>query len=362
MNEDILKLIHEISDKSVDERYIYRGEPEYHQDISSGLYRIYGSHPNFELIEDFILADARRHIRGITNTDDILAQLQHYGGVTNLIDFTTDYLIALFFACDVNVEKDGRIILLQSQYFRTLVPSVPANRAIAQKSIFVRPEKGYIETDNDKVCIVNVPSSLKRSIMKYLRECHGLYRQTIYNDLHGFIRLQNQNKRARKEFDSGLTCFNNKEYKASIQHYSEAIKLDPEHAGSWNNRGAAYIKVDDIDMAIKDFRETIELDPKHESGWSNLGFCYLKKGDTDSAINHINKAIELNPKYVDGLFNRAIYSLYVKDWSTARTDLASAKNLGADIVKIFEGDYEDISTFETKSRIKIPREIAEMLS
>ena len=31
---------------------------------------------------------------------EILTELQHYGGKTNLIDFTTDYLIALFFACD----------------------------------------------------------------------------------------------------------------------------------------------------------------------------------------------------------------------------------------------------------------------
>ena len=30
----------------------------------------------------------------------ILTQLQHYESQTNLIDFTTDFNIALFFACD----------------------------------------------------------------------------------------------------------------------------------------------------------------------------------------------------------------------------------------------------------------------
>ena len=29
---------------------------------------------------------------------EILTEIQHYGGKTNLIDFTTDYFIALFFA------------------------------------------------------------------------------------------------------------------------------------------------------------------------------------------------------------------------------------------------------------------------
>ena len=42
-----------------------------------------------------------------------LTELQHYGGHTNLIDFTTDNHIALFFACDGSPDKDGRIILLE---------------------------------------------------------------------------------------------------------------------------------------------------------------------------------------------------------------------------------------------------------
>ena len=31
---------------------------------------------------------------------EVLAQIQHNGGDTNLIVFTTNYLVALFFACD----------------------------------------------------------------------------------------------------------------------------------------------------------------------------------------------------------------------------------------------------------------------
>ena len=51
-------------------------------------------------------------------TDDefgIMAELQHYGGATNLIDFTTDYFNALFFACDGSSDEDGRVILLQQK-------------------------------------------------------------------------------------------------------------------------------------------------------------------------------------------------------------------------------------------------------
>ena len=46
-----------------------------------------------------------------TTDFEILTEIQHYGGKTNLIDFTIDYLVALFFACDGHHDKDGRVIL-----------------------------------------------------------------------------------------------------------------------------------------------------------------------------------------------------------------------------------------------------------
>ena len=46
---------------------------------------------------------------------EILTEIQHYGGKTNLIDFTTDYLIALFFACDGHHDKEGRIIMQKTK-------------------------------------------------------------------------------------------------------------------------------------------------------------------------------------------------------------------------------------------------------
>ena len=72
---------------------------------------------------------------------EILTEIQHYGGKTNLIDFTTDYLIALFFACDGHHEKKGRIILQRTEKIQDIIerPRNPRHRIIAQKSVFVRP-------------------------------------------------------------------------------------------------------------------------------------------------------------------------------------------------------------------------------
>ena len=65
-------------------------------------------------------------------------------------------------------------------------PRNPQNRIIAQKSIFVRPPKGFIEPE--QFTEVNIPESLKGAMLDHLQKQHGISTQTVYNDLHGFIR------------------------------------------------------------------------------------------------------------------------------------------------------------------------------
>ena len=122
---------------------------------------------------------------------EILNELQHFGGYTNLIDFTTDSHIALFFACDGSLGKPGRIILLKrteeiNKEYQIEKPRNPQNRIIAQKSIFVRPPKGFIEPE--QFVEVNIPELLKEPMLDHLQKQHGISTQTVYNDLHGFIR------------------------------------------------------------------------------------------------------------------------------------------------------------------------------
>ncbi|MYK95967.1 FRG domain-containing protein, partial [Candidatus Poribacteria bacterium] len=95
--EDIIRAI---ETKSADGNYIFRGEPECYQKISSNLFReldaINAQYSNIQEIEAGIVAEAKSYTDKIDNSE-ILYDLQHYGGKTNLIDFTTDYNVALFF-------------------------------------------------------------------------------------------------------------------------------------------------------------------------------------------------------------------------------------------------------------------------
>ncbi len=109
--------------------------------------------------------------------------------MTNLIDFTDDYLIALFFASVENDETDGRVVLHWPEPESVLRPKRTMNRIVSQRSVFVRPRRGFIVPDASQET-VPVPRDLKGSILTFLERFHGISKTTVYNDIHGFIRHQ----------------------------------------------------------------------------------------------------------------------------------------------------------------------------
>ena len=211
----VMEKICEIANETADGDYIFRGETELHEApphygrVSSNLCREYLNDIEKEDFEiEFVQKEILDEAKKYSNKEnfEILAELQHYGSKTNLIDFTTDYLIALFFACDGSSSADGRVILqkrnsVESYLFR---PTEPRNRVMAQKSIFVRPSKGYINPDK----VVTIEASPKEPILEYLRNAHSISTETIYNDLHGFIKNRDIHESAYSEFHRGMTCQN----------------------------------------------------------------------------------------------------------------------------------------------------------
>ena len=208
----ILEIIGKIAETTADGDFIYRGEPQHYEQVSSSLWRecrkeIGAEEFDIKTIQVDLLEVAKEY----THEEDdfeILTELQHYGGHTNLIDFTTDSHIALFFACDGYLDKPGRIISFQrteeiNERYRIRVPQNPRNRVIAQKSIFVQPPKGFLESG--QYDIIDIPKPIKEPILDHLQKHHGISTQTIYNDLHGFIRNQSTHQRAYIEVYKGRT-------------------------------------------------------------------------------------------------------------------------------------------------------------
>ena len=332
-------IINEIKEKSSDGDYIYRGERKRHRKISSSFYREcakidsvafdlrdaqkemldtakkHTANSPIGLLADYLdvknshamRIDVKKAIENVAERE-ILIELQHYGGKTNLIDFTTDYLIAIFFACSGYLKSPGRVILLDIneaiEKGLIIYPQNPQHRVIAQKSVFVDPSDGFIEVPKDKK--VTIPSAIKQEFLTYLRKHHGISTETIYNDIHGFITYQNIHANDYIAFYMGVT---------------------------FQNRG---LKAGTKEKRQKEYKE---------------------------AIKHYSTSIKVNP-HPATLINRAECRLHLEEWDKAKDEFNTAIEMGWEIsaiIESFRNDYENVAAFEKKTGLTVPPDLAKML-
>ena len=397
----ILAIIADIARKSAGGSYIYRGETRCWERVSSSLYREYEGvsvrgRRDMNTIQEEELMNARRFTRE-TDENVILTELQHYGGNTNLIDFTTDYLIALFFACDGNHTQDGRVILLQRTgeiNAHIYEPSSPLNRVIAQKSVFVRPPDGFVEPEE----LVIIPLDLKKPMLDYLGKHHGISTESIYNDLHGFIRNKAIHREAFKNHVAGVASRDKQDFQQAIELFTKAVDLNPQlvfayvyrgdtyqygtgdydsaladyntairlypnnmNAVVYVSRGNAYYHKREYDPAIADYSRAVTLNPDNSDIYAYRGNAHYYKGSLELALSDYSTAITLNPDNANAFYYRGIYWLTQADWQRARTDLDKATNLGLDVRSLFLNTYESVSTFNQYCLAEVPQDIGEVL-
>src|SRR5208337_3658012 len=65
---------------------------------------------------------------------------------------------------------------------------------------------------------------------------------------------------AQQYFERG---FNATDLDEKIRFYSQAIRLKPDYAAAFNNRGVARLDIRDLDGALQDFNEAIRLRPDY---------------------------------------------------------------------------------------------------
>ena len=227
----ILEIIGKIAKIAADSDYIYRGEPECYPKVSSNLYReLEEANPLHLDIEDVQKAELENAKGYIKKTDEfeILTEIQHFGGKTNLLDFTSDYRVAIFFACDRFPFEDGRVILQDingtiKDWIKKPRNLVQGSRSDVQKSIFVQPSEGFIEPDEQII----IPKELKQAILKYLENEFHISAERIYPDLHGFVSGQKTRIGTYKELGKGMVSQQNGDQDNSAEknkHYEKAIE------------------------------------------------------------------------------------------------------------------------------------------
>lgn len=328
---------------------------------------------------------------------EILAELQHFGAATCLIDFSRSALVALWFACQQGTKGDanGKVFVVRhddmvrlktvnpelikkeiDHFFKPdqngryslyqWQPKLQNNRIIAQQSVFVF-SGSQIEAEAE--CVI--PKNSKQDILISLDKTSGITEANVYPDFDGFARLHAHNKPyiepdAQDYLQRGFEAHQNDNLDDAIEYYTEFIRLDPADTSNisvaYYSRGIAYGAKNEYDPAIEDYNISIRLNPNFAEAYNNRGYAYHKKGEIDRSIEDYNRAIQIKRDDVRFYNNRSIALLDLQEWEKAKSDLTIARNMGVDIIALFRNAYASVTDFEQRYDVQMPKDLATMLT
>ena len=351
--------------------YLFRGVSNEKYSIQASAYRRLldkrdQTPANLLEINKRIIDDARLEGHDLKNGQqpsdlELLAELQHYGAATCLIDFSYSAQVALWMACQrefknvadskifngkvfaVNISNPDRFQKVTSQSLKKNIdyffnsdnrggyplyqwqPKQQNNRIIAQKSVFLF---GGAKIEFEAECVILKNS--KASILTSLEKSGGISEARMFPDFDGFARLR-AHDRAYVEPDAlgylqrGIEAHKERKLDEAIKHYTNAISLQPDNhmlARAYNNRGNAYEGKGKQDLALEDYSMAIEINPDDADAYFYRGFTYELKQNSEAAIKDYDKAIELNPNHAEAYVYRAGMAnrdsaLVIKDYSKA---------------------------------------------
>ena len=403
MAEKISKRVKTLSDfmkwleQFNDGQYLFRGVSKHTHKIEASAYRRLPeadrNNPNKLLKINQALIDKARllghdHKDGRYLSDlELLAELQHFGAATCLIDFTRNALIALWFACQRSSSgaANGKVVAVRADdpvRFKTITPEMVAenrpenkidcffetddrgrsllyqwqpkqqnNRVIAQQSVFIF---GGSPIEMAAECIIQ--ESCKSEILRALESSASITEASIYPDFDGFARQHAQNKPyiepdVQGYLQSGISAQMENKLDDAITYYSEVISLQPDSsilAKTHAARGSIYANKREYDLAIADWTKAIELAPEDADVYNSRGVAYTEKSDFAAAVEDFNKVIELDPEDAGAYCNRGIAYAGQSDFGSAIADYNKAIELDPENVYAYNNRgvaYTDQSDF-----------------
>ena len=129
--------------------------------------------------------------------------------------------------------------------------------------------------------------------------------------------------RARDQLNKGVASYKNARYEQAIEHFKNAVDLDPELKNAKIYLAAAYVaqyipgvdspeNLQNANNAIAQYKAVLDKDPNNVNAVKSLAGLYFQMKKFDDAKQYNQKAIQL-----DANDPEAYYSIGVIDWTEA---------------------------------------------
>ena len=341
---------HEIQglrERSADAITFYRGQPEPYgldgNEATSTLARIMSEGATAADLAELELKILHSGLSFFTpHVWDIeaMADIRHFGGLVNFIDFSRNILVALFFACLGDPNKPGKLLLLQMSsglqasyrdysrcgasgprmqegiaIFEDIHTASNARRAVRQSSVLVHASSGSISFAKD-IEHYTIPAARKPAFLEFLAS-QGIRMTSLFPDLTGFISsgikhmprtleelnqrldelLQRRAERARHSLYSlGRDHF-------FYGHYEEAVEalLAAKQEDSVNKTNAFYRSLSSALLRIERYQDAVEqLAQIPKKNWTDEDYYMSAIGENgvgkfSDALADIGESIIHNP-------------------------------------------------------------------
>ena len=355
--------------------FVYRGQSDESWGLTSTYYRRFNlkksinkqrqpSQKQFQDYHETLINDAKSyhyHKEELSNLE-LLLELQHYGAATGLVDFSRDFLIALWFAAHDNKGKNGKVFVLnindidkfselqkggkifdeceKLQFVNNNFKS--NNRIFAQKGVFIF---GNQTIDNSKT--IKILQEEKKPILQELSDRFSIDEKSLFQDIYGFSMVNDvkhpiYEKTAEEYFLEGNQDFYKSKFKKAIEAYKKAIEIKADEDAYYNmglaytmlnekvsfedaikaykkaiginsdkdeayyNMGGVYTVLDKFEEAIKAYKNVIKINPDKYGAYNNMGLAYTGLDKFEEAIKAYEDAIEINPNYDTAYYNMGI--------------------------------------------------------
>jgi len=132
---------------------------------------------------------------------------------------------------------------------------------------------------------------------------------------------------AEEAIDDGKRLVKQEKWKDAWQAFSKALKVNPQYADAYYERGLIAKQFDRLDLAIEQMTQCIEHDDLNFQAFCARGEFYLEQKDYLSAITDFSSALRLNPPYVSAYTGRGQARMKRGDFTRAVQDFEKAIQL-----------------------------------
>ena len=296
---------------------------------------------------------------------ELLAKLQHYGAATCLIDFTRNFFVAMWFACQSHKEEvkeeDGKIFILDTSNEKIFLSleekdlekevspilkfqtrdkiTLPEKRSLwhwsphglnqrimKQDSLFIF---GQPKIENTPLQWIEIKNKHKNEILKELERL-GVTERTLFKDLPGFAESHGHNRplplgygNAEYYLRKGNEALQRGDFEGAVVDYNRVIELEPDFAEASDHRG------------IAKYDRVIELKPIFVEAYNNRGDAKSNLGKLDEAMADLDRAIGLDPNFAVAYNNRGNIKSSLGSHKGAIADYDKAIKLKLDDAEIY---------------------------